>query len=163
MAKTSSEKCQTTPTKTGQIFGRKPSPFESPEMTLKGKSRTVPKDFLIDDVLPEVTSTTWRCKRKPPKGSKVKSLRPCHIELAFVGDKISQKQGVPPGAYLRLCMEWAGDAYLIPVSDHQDAMKKSKEICKCHMSKSRKRCAAAFSKKYLEKTAQSRHLPRRDQ
>jgi hypothetical protein len=135
--------------KTGQIFGKQPRPFASPEITLKGKARTKPGDFLTEDVLPEVMSSTWRCKRKVRKGTKG-TLRPCHIELAFIGERIGSKHKVPPGAYLRLCTEWAGEAFLIPVKDHTDALTKSREICACHQSKSRKKCATAFKAKYRE-------------
>lgn len=150
MAKEDKIDCVRKAPKTGKIFGRKPKPFDSRAMALEVKSRSTPKDFLTADVFPEVTSTTWRCKRKPAKGTPQKTLRPCHVELAFLGKEIAQKQKVPPGAYLRLCTEWAGEAFLIPVEDHADALTKSREICECHQKRSRKKCAGVFKKRYRE-------------
>jgi hypothetical protein len=58
-------------------------------------------------------------------------LRPCHVELLFVGAVQSQRRGVDPGMYLRFCTERSGAGRLVRVKDHSDALAKSNRYCAC--------------------------------
>lgn len=65
------------------------------------------------------------------KGKRKKIRKPCDVELAFIGQRLSTRFGVQPGSYLRVCKVQGKAGLLIPVDDHRDAMAKSRVVCAC--------------------------------
>lgn len=130
------------------------------KMALKQPKRTAVPDLVREGTFAEPNADAKPCTRavKKPAGWKkgdpwdpkpMQKLRPCHIELVLIGKgKVAQRYGnPPPGAYLRACSTWAGKVTLIPVKDHDDAMKKSKAFCACRKKSPADVCTAKVSKR----------------
>lgn len=109
---------------------------------VKGKKVTV--TVPARDIYPEpsVISAASVCTM----GKGKHQLRPgCHVEFVLLGTKHATEAGVTPGAYLRLCSSVGQkDAPLRKVSDHQEALRVSREYCAC--TKSSKDTAACARK-----------------
>ena len=111
-----------------------------------------PARYNSHSVAPEV-AIPRHCTRKGAK-----KLRPCHIELLFVGDELGAKFNVAPGAYLMACAKWAQPGALIPVRDHAHATRVSANFCSCRTAN---RPAGACATEAQEQALLGRHRRRR--
>ena len=95
--------------------------------TKGGKNVRVP----ARDIYPEPSAISKANTCTMGKGKA--QLRPgCHVEFLLLGIKHATARGVEPGAYLQLCAKVHQlDAPLVRVKDHQEALKISRDYCRC--------------------------------
>lgn len=95
------------------------------------KVRQRAPDYITEEIIPGPKGITTREKCSFTEKGKRLKIRKCDISLQFVGPSATGPMGVPEGAYLRICTKWGANPLMIPVRDHQDAMRKSRKICGC--------------------------------